>query len=51
MQGLFCNLRRMHRRLTEAGVVCALRGGGVRLSPHFYTPYEQFDVALASAGA
>lgn len=37
----------LHRRLTEAGVVCALRGGGVRLSPHFYTPFAQLDQALA----
>jgi selenocysteine lyase/cysteine desulfurase len=38
----------LHRRLSEAGVVCAPRGGGVRLSPHFYTPLEQLDVALAA---
>ncbi|MDD3652172.1 aminotransferase class V-fold PLP-dependent enzyme [Immundisolibacter sp.] len=41
----------LHRRLTEAGVVCAPRGGGVRLSPHFYTPLEQLDVALAAIPA
>ncbi len=28
------------------GVQCALRGGGVRFSPHFYTPRDQLD-ALA----
>jgi len=37
----------VHRRLIEAGVVCAARGGGVRFSPHFYTPVEQLDAALA----
>lgn len=37
----------LHRRLTEAGVVCAARGGGVRFSPHFYMPVEQLDAALA----
>ncbi|MGE0811140.1 MAG: aminotransferase class V-fold PLP-dependent enzyme [Immundisolibacter sp.] len=37
----------LHRRLTEAGVVCAARGAGVRFSPHFCTPVEQLDAALA----
>ena len=37
----------VHRRLMDAGVVCAARGGGVRFSPHFYTPIEQLDAALA----
>ena len=37
----------LHRRLLDAGVVCAARGGGVRFSPHFYTPIEQLDAALA----
>ena len=27
-----------YKRLMAAGVVCAARGGGVRFSPHFYTP-------------
>jgi cysteine desulfurase / selenocysteine lyase len=29
--------------LTEHGVVCAQRGGGVRLSPHFYTEINKLD--------
>ena len=33
----------LHERLARAGVVCALRGGGVRLSPHFYTPVAQLE--------
>jgi len=33
----------LHRNLTEAGVICAVRGGGVRLSPHFYTPLDQIE--------
>jgi selenocysteine lyase/cysteine desulfurase len=32
--------------LTEAGVVCALRGGNVRFSPHFYTPTTGLDAVL-----
>lgn len=35
-------------RLHSDGVVCALRGGGVRFSPHFYTPDSVIDRALAA---
>ena len=38
--------RQCHERLRQAGVVCALRGGGVRLSPHFYTPWRALEQAL-----
>jgi hypothetical protein len=27
-------------------VLCAQRGGGIRFSPHFYTPVEVIDRAL-----
>jgi cysteine desulfurase/selenocysteine lyase len=37
----------LYERLREARVICAQRGGGIRLSPHFYTPTEQLDRALA----
>ncbi|AJD48112.1 aminotransferase [Isoalcanivorax pacificus W11-5] len=33
-------------RLRAAGVVCARRGGGIRLSPHFYTDQSVIDHAL-----
>ena len=36
----------LFQRLTERGVFCALRGGGIRLSPHFYTPLEQLEQVL-----
>ena len=26
--------------------LCAQRGGGVRFSPHFYTPFEDLDRAM-----
>jgi len=32
----------LYQRLMADGIICALRGGSIRLSPHFYTP----DVAL-----
>lgn len=36
----------LHGELMEAGVICAARGGGIRWSPHFYTPQEVLDRAL-----
>lgn len=35
--------------LTEKGVMCAQRGGGIRFSPHFYTPQEKIRQAVAIA--
>ncbi|HEY9050254.1 MAG TPA: aminotransferase class V-fold PLP-dependent enzyme [Gammaproteobacteria bacterium] len=37
------NNEAMYQWLVTQGVVCAPRGGGIRFSPHFYTPYEQLD--------
>lgn len=34
------------RKLMGQGIICANRGGGIRFSPHFYTPLEQFEQAL-----
>jgi len=39
----------LHRGLIARGVICAQRGGGVRFSPHFYTPPEGLDRAVALA--
>ncbi len=36
----------LYERLGRHKVVCALRGGGIRFSPHFYTPREQLVAAL-----
>ena len=33
----------LYQHLVEQGVVCALRGGGIRFSPHFYTPDDQLS--------
>ena len=35
--------------LTESGIMCAQRGGGIRFSPHFYTPKEKILQALEIA--
>lgn len=34
-------------RLQQAGLLCALRGGGIRFSPHFHTPRKALTSALA----
>jgi cysteine desulfurase/selenocysteine lyase len=33
----------LYQNLMQKKILCALRSGGIRLSPHFYTPYEQLD--------
>jgi selenocysteine lyase/cysteine desulfurase len=36
----------IYQAMMQAGIVCAARGGGVRLSPHFHTSEQQLDQAL-----
>jgi len=36
----------LYQQLREQGIICAQRGGGIRLSPHFYTPPEKLDQAI-----
>jgi selenocysteine lyase/cysteine desulfurase len=36
----------LYRHLMQTGVICALRGGGIRFSPHFYTDYSDMEQAL-----
>ncbi len=38
-----------YQRLQEKGVICALRGGGIRFSPHFYTTRAVMDRAVELA--
>ena len=37
----------LYKHLQDNGVVCALRGGGIRFSPHFYHSIQQLDQAIA----
>jgi cysteine desulfurase / selenocysteine lyase len=37
----------LYEALQAADVLCAKRGGGIRFSPHFYTPQARLDRALA----
>jgi cysteine desulfurase / selenocysteine lyase len=41
------DLQETHRRLQSAGVICALRGGAIRFSPHFHTPRQDLERAAA----
>ena len=36
----------IYRKLCEARIVCAIRGGRIRLSPHFYNTEEEVDRVL-----
>ncbi|MDX5332797.1 MAG: aminotransferase class V-fold PLP-dependent enzyme [Gammaproteobacteria bacterium] len=44
-----CDSETLYRELQASGVVCALRGGGVRFSPHFHTPRQTLDRAVEAA--
>lgn len=37
----------IQRKLMGSDVICAYRGGGIRFSPHFYTPDEVLETAVA----
>ena len=37
---------KLHSALMQAQVICAARSGGVRLSPHFYTPEATLEKAM-----
>jgi selenocysteine lyase/cysteine desulfurase len=37
----------LYQHLQQHGVICALRGGGIRFSPHFYTPVAVMERALS----
>jgi selenocysteine lyase/cysteine desulfurase len=36
----------LYRSLSEGGVLCAPRSGGIRFSPHFYTPLAHLERAV-----
>jgi selenocysteine lyase/cysteine desulfurase len=36
----------IQEELAEEGVFCALRGGNIRFSPHFYTPQHHLQQTL-----
>lgn len=42
---------KLFKQLSDQGVLCAQRAGGVRFSPHFYTPPEKILQAVAMAAA
>lgn len=40
---------KLYQYLMDKGVICSHRGGGIRYSPHFYTPKEKIIMALEIA--
>ncbi|XSG83680.1 MAG: aminotransferase class V-fold PLP-dependent enzyme [Methylohalobius sp. ZOD2] len=42
------DLESLFRHLRQEGIVCAMRGGGIRFSPHFYNTFQELDRALAT---
>jgi len=36
----------IYHELMNSHVICACRGGGIRFSPHFYTPESKLDAAI-----
>ena len=40
------NNEKLYSHLQSRGVICALRGGGVRFSPHFYTGQDILEAAV-----
>ena len=41
------DLKALYQSLMDNKVICAYRGGGIRFSPGFYTPYSQIDKAIS----
>jgi len=37
----------LYRHLQQHNVICAMRGNGIRFSPHFYTPEGMIDTAVS----
>lgn len=37
----------LYRYLQEHNVICAMRGSGIRFSPHFYTSQDKMDAAVS----
>ncbi len=36
----------LYNHLMRNDILCAYRSGGIRLSPHFYTPFKDLDTAI-----
>ena len=44
IEGIDCHA--LQQALMKRGVICAYRGGGIRFSPHFYTPEQTLTTAV-----
>ena len=43
--------QQVYENLAQQDILCAMRGGGIRFSPHFYTPVDSLATAIEIAGA
>lgn len=43
----FISTPQLYQSLMDHNITCAHRGGGIRFSPHFYTPFEKLEQALS----
>lgn len=42
-----CDPKLLYHQLRQQGIICALRGGGIRFSPHFYNTEAELDQAFS----
>ncbi len=43
------NIEGVHQRLKDAGVICSLREGAIRIAPHFYNRPEEISLLIEAA--
>ena len=43
--------QQLYEELSKNNVLCAMRGGGIRFSPHFYIPFESLNEAIDIASS
>ena len=43
--------QKLYEKLSKNNILCAIRGGGIRFSPHFYIPLESLNEAIDIASS
>lgn len=46
-----CDPKPLYHYLRQHGIICALRGGGIRFSPHFYNTISELEQAFSTLEA
>ena len=47
IRGAYNRIAQLSEEQKAKGVICALRCGGIRFSPHFYTSHHKLDKAVS----